>query len=133
MLSAICDLLVESDLPLVELTPAAGARADCVLRVLATPSRVEVHTWLFDSRRPDGRIWIEIYDKATKRDLPPRVTPSPAPRIYWYQDRVFDVFDPGGRSIPSTMELWPGLLALAVMLNLTELMLRKGKSLFARS
>jgi len=32
-----------------------------------------------------------------------------------------DVFDPGGRSIPSTMELWPGLLALAVALNLAEL------------
>jgi Ca-activated chloride channel family protein len=44
-----------------------------------------------------------------------------------------DVFDPGGRSIPSTMELWPGLLALAVVLNLAELILRKGKSLFARS
>jgi uncharacterized membrane protein len=44
-----------------------------------------------------------------------------------------DVFDPGGRSIPSTMELWPGLLALAVILNLVELVLRKGKSLFAAS
>ncbi|HTM50828.1 MAG TPA: VWA domain-containing protein [Bryobacteraceae bacterium] len=42
-----------------------------------------------------------------------------------------DVFDPGGRSIPSTMELWPGLLALAVILNLLELVLRKGRSLFA--
>ena len=37
-----------------------------------------------------------------------------------------------GRSIPSTMELWPGLLALAVALNLAELMMRKGKSLFGR-
>jgi Ca-activated chloride channel family protein len=44
-----------------------------------------------------------------------------------------DVFDPGGRSIPSTMELWPGLLALAVALNLAELVLRKGRSLFARN
>jgi uncharacterized membrane protein len=43
-----------------------------------------------------------------------------------------DVFDAGGRSIPSTMELWPGLLALAVALNLAELIMRKGKSLFAR-
>ena len=39
----------------------------------------------------------------------------------------------GGRSIASTMELWPGLLALAVALNLTELILRKGKSLFGRA
>jgi Ca-activated chloride channel family protein len=44
-----------------------------------------------------------------------------------------DVFDAAGRSIPSQMELWPGLLALAVALNLTELIMRKGKSLFARA
>src|SRR5207247_11438601 len=44
-----------------------------------------------------------------------------------------DVFEPGGRSIPSVMQLWPGLLALAVALNLAELVLRKGKSLFARA
>ena len=44
-----------------------------------------------------------------------------------------DVFDAGGRSIPSTMELWPGLLGLAVALNLAELIMRKGKSLFARA
>ena len=44
-----------------------------------------------------------------------------------------DVFDAGGRSIASTMELWPGLLALAVALNLTELILRKGQSLFGRA
>ena len=46
---------------------------------------------------------------------------------------VVDVFDAAGRSIPSMMELWPGLLALAVALNLAELTMRKGKSLFARS
>ncbi len=38
-----------------------------------------------------------------------------------------DVFDPGGRSVPSTLELWPGLLGLAILLNLLELILRKGK------
>jgi len=37
------------------------------------------------------------------------------------------VFDAAGRSIRSTMELWPGFLALAVMLNLGELVLRKWK------
>jgi Ca-activated chloride channel homolog len=35
------------------------------------------------------------------------------------------VFDPGNRSIRTTMNLWPGLLALAVLLNLLELVLRK--------
>jgi len=39
------------------------------------------------------------------------------------------VFDAGGRSIRSTMELWPGLLALAIALNLAELILRKWKGL----
>jgi hypothetical protein len=36
------------------------------------------------------------------------------------------VFDAGGRSIETTMNLWPGLLALAIALNLVELMARKG-------
>jgi uncharacterized membrane protein len=37
------------------------------------------------------------------------------------------VFDAGGRSVPSTLDLWPGLLGLAILLNLAELILRKGK------
>jgi uncharacterized protein YegL len=36
------------------------------------------------------------------------------------------VFDAGGRVIETTMDLWPGLLALAILLNLAELMARKG-------
>jgi len=39
------------------------------------------------------------------------------------------VFDAGGRSIRSTMDLWPGLLALAILLNLAELVLRKWKGI----
>jgi Ca-activated chloride channel family protein len=37
------------------------------------------------------------------------------------------VFDAGARSIRNTMSLWPGLLALAIALNLAELILRKWK------
>ena len=37
------------------------------------------------------------------------------------------VFDASGRSIRSTMELWPALLVLAILLNLAELVLRKWK------
>ena len=37
------------------------------------------------------------------------------------------VFDAGNRSIRATMEVWPGLLALAILLNLAELVLRKWK------
>ena len=39
------------------------------------------------------------------------------------------VFDPAGRSIPSTLRLWPGLLALAIALNLAELVLRKWRGI----
>ncbi len=39
------------------------------------------------------------------------------------------IFDAGGRSVPSSMELWPGLLALALLLNLAELVSRKWKGL----
>jgi hypothetical protein len=42
------------------------------------------------------------------------------------------VFDPAGRSVPSTMRLWPGLLALAIALNLAELIVRKWRGLFVR-
>ena len=36
-----------------------------------------------------------------------------------------DVFQSSGRSIPGSMRLWPALLALAVLLNLAELIIRK--------
>jgi hypothetical protein len=39
------------------------------------------------------------------------------------------VFNAGGRSIPGTMSLWPGLLALAVALNLAELIIRKWRGI----
>jgi hypothetical protein len=40
-----------------------------------------------------------------------------------------DAFEAAGRSIPANMELWPGLLALALLLNLLELVMRKWKGL----
>ena len=43
-----------------------------------------------------------------------------------------DVFDSGGRSIPSSLRLWPGLLGLAIALNLAELMLRKARAAFQK-
>jgi hypothetical protein len=45
----------------------------------------------------DGRIWVDLYTTATKRELPPRVRPSPMPRLHWQQDHVFDVFDSMGK------------------------------------
>ncbi len=43
-----------------------------------------------------------------------------------------DVFSATRRSIGSTIRLWPGLLAFAVLLNLGELMMRKWKGIFGR-
>jgi Mg-chelatase subunit ChlD len=47
-----------------------------------------------------------------------RLNPKPA-----------EVFDTRGRSIASTLELWPGLIALAILLNIAELLLRKWSGL----
>jgi uncharacterized membrane protein len=44
-----------------------------------------------------------------------------------FNPKPSEVFDAAGRSVPSSMDLWPGLLALAVVLNIAELILRKGK------
>ncbi|HEU0140388.1 MAG TPA: VWA domain-containing protein [Bryobacteraceae bacterium] len=41
-----------------------------------------------------------------------------------------DVFDASGRSIETSLRLWPGLLALALALNLAELILRKWRGIF---
>ncbi len=46
-----------------------------------------------------------------------------------YQPSARQVFDSGGRSTSTTMELWPALLALALLLNLAELVMRKSKGL----
>ena len=46
-----------------------------------------------------------------------------------FQPPTGQVFDTRGRSIASTMRLWPGLLALAILLNLVELVLRKWKGI----
>lgn len=46
-----------------------------------------------------------------------------------FNPRPSDVFEASGRSIATTMELWAGLLALALLLNLAELVLRKWKGL----
>lgn len=42
------------------------------------------------------------------------------------------VFSGGGRSIASSLQLWPGLLGLAVLLSLAELVMRKWKGVMAR-
>jgi hypothetical protein len=48
---------------------------------------------------------------------------NPAPR---------DVFTGTGRTIPTVIRMWPGLLAIAIVLNLSELLMRKWKGIFGR-
>jgi Ca-activated chloride channel family protein len=43
------------------------------------------------------------------------------------------LFDAGRRSISSTMQLWPGLIAFAILLNLAELILRKWKGVLGQA
>jgi Ca-activated chloride channel homolog len=46
-----------------------------------------------------------------------------------FQPTPRQVFDSGGRSTSATMDLWPLFLALAILLNLAELIMRKSKGL----
>ena len=46
-----------------------------------------------------------------------------------YNPPLNQIFDASNRSTPSTMELWPALLGLAILLNLAELIMRKWKGL----
>ena len=48
----------------------------------------------------------------------------PAP-VKYFNPEIKKIFDPGGRSVPATVDLWPGFLALAIILDLIELVRRK--------
>jgi len=50
-----------------------------------------------------------------------------------FQPDPKSVFNPGRRAIETTMQLWPGLLALAVLLSLTELVMRKWKGILGKA
>jgi uncharacterized membrane protein len=48
-----------------------------------------------------------------------------------FSPRPGQVFDSGGRSTSSSVQLWPGLIALAIALNVAELVLRKWRGILA--
>jgi uncharacterized membrane protein len=50
-----------------------------------------------------------------------------------YQPDPKDVFEPGRRSVMTSMQLWPGLLAAAVLMSLAELVMRKWKGILGTS
>lgn len=66
----------------------------------------------------------ELVDYGSNPDLLRQVSEFTGGR---FQPDPKAVFDAGHRSIPSTLQLWPGLLALAIALNLIELVMRKWK------
>ncbi len=68
----------------------------------------------------------ELSDFGTNRFLLKSIAASTGGR---FNPPIEGIFDNGGHSIESSMELWPGLLGLAVLLNLIELIMRKWKGL----
>ena len=68
----------------------------------------------------------ELTDHSSDESLLRQIAKSTGGR---FNPPVKEVFDAGGHAMPSSMELWPGLLALALLLNLTELISRKWKGL----
>jgi hypothetical protein len=50
-----------------------------------------------------------------------------------FQPDPGNVFEPGRRSVQSIMQLWPGLLAVAVALSLAELVMRKWKGILGKA
>jgi hypothetical protein len=46
-----------------------------------------------------------------------------------FQPKPEDLFVTGDKAVASTLRLWPGLLGLAIVLNLIELLLRKWKGI----
>ena len=68
----------------------------------------------------------ELSDFGTNEALLKSISESTGGR---YNPSVRQLFDSGGKYIDSTLRLWPGLLALAVLLNLIELVMRKWRGI----
>jgi Mg-chelatase subunit ChlD len=68
----------------------------------------------------------ELTDYGSDPELLKRVSTFTGGR---FEPSARQVFDSGGRAIPSTLNLWPGLLAMAVALNIAELVNRKWRGL----
>lgn len=44
----------------------------------------------------DGRIWLDVYTPAEKRNIPPRPKGDARPQLTWRERSAFDVFAPSG-------------------------------------
>jgi hypothetical protein len=59
----------------------------------------------------DGRIWVDLYAPAERRNIPRDTSKSALPPLDWRQSPTFDVFDPAGRylghvTLPYGSSLW---------------------------
>jgi uncharacterized membrane protein len=70
----------------------------------------------------------ELTDFGSNPDLLKRVSDFTGGR---FQPEPSRLFDAGGKAVPSTVTLWPGLLGAAVLLNIGELLNRKWRGLMA--
>ena len=72
------------------------------------------------------RVESELTDFGSNEPLLKSIALSTGGR---FNPSASDLFDSGGRYTESTLRLWPGLLAVAILLNLIELALRKWKGI----
>jgi len=78
---------------------------------------------------PEAGIYIqerELTEFGSDAELLRRVAEFTGGR---YRPAAGEVFDTGGRATASTLPLWPGLLGIAILLNLAELIQRKWRGL----
>jgi uncharacterized membrane protein/uncharacterized protein YegL len=73
---------------------------------------------------------VELTEYGSNPELLKRVSEFTGGR---FEPAAKNVFDPGARTLASTLQLWPGLLGLAIAANLAELILRKWKGIFGKT
>jgi hypothetical protein len=45
----------------------------------------------------DGRVWLDVYTTAEKRNIPPRRTGDTRPQLTWLERSTFEVFASSGQ------------------------------------
>ena len=73
---------------------------------------------------------VELTEYGSNQELLKQVSEFTGGR---FEPQPKAIFDAGDRSLASTLQLWPGLLGLAILANLAELVMRKWKGLFKRT
>jgi Ca-activated chloride channel homolog len=73
---------------------------------------------------------VELTEYGSNPDLLKQVSEFTGGR---FEPQPKAIFDAGDRSLASTLQLWPGLLGLAILANIVELVMRKWKGLFGKT